>query len=198
MLARYVSLVSCSGDVLVVEDVAVELAGQDRRDRRLADVAAAAAAVRLDDVVEAAVAVDRDEVEQLLPGERRSARTGPGRRPGRPPRSAPRSGSSPPARRSRRWCRPCVHALTHGDVLAGVPVEAPTRRGSSPLVTSLQEQTCASSGMPGLAAPRDAGRIRSSGLAGSSMPLETIGRRMPYAEASPTRMPPSSASPSVA
>ena len=39
-------------------------------DRRLADVAAAAAAVRLDDVVEAAVAVDGDQVEELLPGQR--------------------------------------------------------------------------------------------------------------------------------
>ena len=52
-----------------VEHVAVELAGQDAGDRRLADVAAAAGAVRLDDVVEAAVAVHRDHVEELLAGE---------------------------------------------------------------------------------------------------------------------------------
>ena len=74
---------------------------------------------------------------------------------------------------------------------AVAPVE--TAVTMSPLLTSLQEQTCASSGIaatPVPAPPRAAGRISSSGLAGSAMPLETIGRRIPYAVASPTRIPP--------
>src|SRR5690348_4684142 len=61
-----------------------------------------------------------------------------------------------------------------------------------PLVTLLQEQTTASSGSSSLLAdpPDPAGRIRSSGLSGSGRPLATIGRRMPYALASPTSTPP--------
>ena len=60
----------------------------------------------------------------------------------------------------------------------------------SALHTLLHEQTTASSGSPRSAPPRLAGRISSSGLSGSSMPLATIGRRTPYAVASPTSTPP--------
>ena len=74
---------------------------------------------------------------------------------------------------------------------------AATAATISPLVTLLHEQTCASSGMPGARPPpRAAGRISSSGLSGSAMPLATIGRSTPYAEASPTRIPPSRRVPS--
>src|SRR5579875_1945707 len=65
----------------------------------------------------------------------------------------------------------------------------------SPLVTLLHEQICAEPGSaptPKAAAPLSdwAGEISASGSPGSSSP--TIGRSMPYADASPTRMPPSS------
>ena len=65
----------------------------------------------------------------------------------------------------------------------------------SPFVTLLHEQICAPAGSaptpnppPPLSDP--AGAISAIGSPGSCSP--TIGRRMPYDEASPTRMPPSS------
>ena len=65
------------------------------------------------------------------------------------------------------------------------------------MLTLLHEQTTASSGIARTPCPapvevRDAGRISSSGLSGSAMPLPTMGRSTPYADASPTRIPPSS------
>ena len=87
-----------------------------------------------------------------------------------------------------------VHALTHG-----TSAQPPSAIASSicRLVTSLQEQTCGLVGQRrSRRRPAPAGRISSSGLAGSAMPLTTIGRSTPYAEASPTRMPPSSGVPS--
>src|ERR1700682_897804 len=65
----------------------------------------------------------------------------------------------------------------------------------SPFVTLLHEQICAAGGSaptPNPPAPPSvpAGAIRAIGSPGSCSP--TIGRRIPYDEASPTRMPPSS------
>ena len=87
-----------------------------------------------------------------------------------------------------------VQAVTH-EALSQLPPSA-TASLICCLVTSLQEQTCASSGRRRSMPPRPVGRISSSGLAGSGMPEDTIGRSTPYAEASPTRMPPSSRVPS--
>ena len=165
-----------------VEHVAVPLAGQDRGDRRLADVAAAAAAVRLDDVVEAAVAVHGHEVEQLLPGEREvlaqplvddPALAGvevldqrlDHRLAGAARRA--RAGASRPRRPLRCTSRLADVVARADDRLVGHAGDARSRP------------------------PRAMGRISSSGLSGRAMPEATIGRSTPYADASPTRIPPS-------
>ena len=64
-----------------------------------------------------------------------------------------------------------VQALTQATSAHGFSARA-TASTICALVTSLQEQTCASSGSPTSAPPRLAGRIRSSGFSGSSMPLD--------------------------
>src|SRR5262245_58006957 len=73
---------------------------------------------------------------------------------------------------------------------ARVVVPAAAAATISALVTSLQEQTCASSGRVGIPPPPPAGRISSSGLSGSGSPEAAIGRSTPYADASPTSTPP--------
>ena len=91
-----------------------------------------------------------------------------------------------------------VHAVTQ-EALSQLPPSA-TASLICCLVTSLHEQTWASSGSPISSPPRPSGRISSSGLAGSGIPglveVDTIGRSTPYADASPTRTPPSSRVPS--
>src|SRR6202011_5096882 len=59
-----------------------------------------------------------------------------------------------------------------------------------PLLTALQEQICASSGSAASPTSAAAGAISAAGSAGSGRP--TSGRNVPYALASPTRMPPNS------
>ncbi|TDZ92228.1 hypothetical protein CCUG62472_02834 [Mycobacteroides salmoniphilum] len=58
----------------------------------------------------------------------------------------------------------------------------------APLVTALHEQICASSGSAPTPISAPAGVISEAGSAGSSRP--SMGRRVPYVLASPTRMPP--------
>jgi len=53
--------------VLRLQDHLVPARGEDRRDRRLADVAAPAAPVTRDEIIEGADAVQLHEVKQLLP-----------------------------------------------------------------------------------------------------------------------------------
>ena len=86
-------------------------------------------------------------------------------------------------------------------VPAVVVVSSSAAARISPLLTLLHEQMTASAGSSIPAEPVRGGRSSSSGFSGSSMPpipsTETIARSDPYADASPTRMPPSSRLPSA-
>ncbi|CAM5728367.1 hypothetical protein STENM223S_01661 [Streptomyces tendae] len=83
-----------------------------------------------------------------------------------------------------------VHFFTSGTVVQECSVTAPR---TVPLGTLWQEQITASSGSaagPSWAgAPAPAGSTRDSGETGGTEPVKA--RRVPYASASPTRMPPS-------
>ena len=68
-----------------------------------------------------------------------------------------------------------VHVVTHA-ADSQPPSTAPS---ISPFVTVLHEHTTASSGRAMAGAPLDAGRMSSSGFAGSSIRLETIARSVP-------------------